>query len=233
MPALRLRTYIALSASSSARPASAWRIEDRDAGGSARGNGAAAEHEGQAVDRLFQRGRLGPGIGLAEVPQQHRELVAAEPADHVGGAHLAQQRLDDRLQHLIARGVAERVVDRLQAIDVEHDQCAAGAISLDVGDRAVELALKAAPVQDIQQEVGFGGRLQRLDPRLRLGQLAPSAGGSSTWRRLRAADRGADAAGPGRAPFAPRQPPLLRLFAAPEAAALVFFFMAIFVEPVV
>ena len=49
-----------------------------------------SKHEGQAIDRLLQRGRLGPGIGLAEIPQQQRELVAAEPADHVGCAHLAQ-----------------------------------------------------------------------------------------------------------------------------------------------
>ena len=27
-------------------------------------------------------------IGLAQIPQQKRELVATEPADHVGGAHL-------------------------------------------------------------------------------------------------------------------------------------------------
>ena len=27
---------------------------------------------------------LALGVGLAEIPQQQRELVAAEPADHVG-----------------------------------------------------------------------------------------------------------------------------------------------------
>jgi hypothetical protein len=44
-------------------------------------------------------------------------------------------------------------------------------IALDVGDRPVELALKTAPIQDIQQEVSVGGCLQLIDSRLRLGQL--------------------------------------------------------------
>ena len=57
--------------------------EDRDTGRGAGADGAAAKHEGQAIDRLFQQRRLGLGIGLAEIPQQQRELVAAEPADHV------------------------------------------------------------------------------------------------------------------------------------------------------
>src|SRR5262245_1237368 len=49
---------------------------------------AAVERDVQAVDRLLQHDRLRPRIGLAEIPQEHSELVAAEPADHVGGAHL-------------------------------------------------------------------------------------------------------------------------------------------------
>ena len=64
--------------------------ENRNAGGGAGRDGAAAKHEGEAIDGLLQRGRLGLGVGLAEIPQQQRELVAAEPADHVGGAHLAR-----------------------------------------------------------------------------------------------------------------------------------------------
>ena len=37
----------------------------------------------------------------------------------------------------------------------------------------MELALEAAPVGDFQQEVGVGGRLQFVDPRLCLRQLGP------------------------------------------------------------
>ena len=185
----------------------------------------------QPVDRFLQRRRLGPGVGLAEIPQQQRELVAAEPADHVGGAHSArQQRRDDGLEHLVARGMAEGVVDRLQAIDVEHDQRAAGVIALDVGDRAMQFALEAAPVRNTQQEVGIGGGLQFLDPRLRLAPVAPSAGESSPWRRrpVRPVAAGAAVAAltaRAGAAFAP-PPRFCGVLPALEAAALVFFFMA-------
>ena len=63
------------------------------------------------------------------------------------------------------------VIDRLQTVNVEHDQRPAGMIAFDVGDRAMELALEAAAVENIQQKIGIGGRLQRLDPPLGLGQL--------------------------------------------------------------
>ena len=201
--------------------------EDRDAGGSARGHGAAAEHEGQAVDRLSSDAAL----ALASVSLRfHNSTANSSPPSRptTSEARTWPAASHDRLQHLVARGMPESVVDRLQAIDVEHDQRAAGVISLDEGDRAVQFALKTAPVQDIQQEVGIGGGLQLLDSRLRLGQL-----------RLQPADRRFGVAwpprprrgrglGPARRGFWPRTV-VLRRFAAPAAAALVFFFMPILV----
>ena len=109
-------------------------------------------------------GRLGPRIGLAEIPQQQRELVAAEPPDHVGGAHLARQHVRDRLEHLVAGGMAERIVDRLQPVDIEQDQRPARPIALDIGDRALQLVLETAAVGNAEQEIGVGGGLQLLDP---------------------------------------------------------------------
>ncbi len=96
----------------------------------------AAKGKRQFVDRLLEDGSLRLGVGLAEIPQQQREPVATEPADHVRGADLPRQRPRNRLEHLVAGGVAEGVVDRLQPIDVEHDQRAAGAVALHVGDGA-------------------------------------------------------------------------------------------------
>jgi len=58
--------------------------EDRDSGGSTGHDGMTAEHEAQAIDRLLQRRRLGFGVGLAEIPQQYRELIAAQSTDAVG-----------------------------------------------------------------------------------------------------------------------------------------------------
>jgi type I restriction enzyme M protein len=47
---------------------------------------------------LFQRCRLGVRVGFAEMPQQQRKLIASQPADHVGRAHLT-------LQFLFMRGL--------------------------------------------------------------------------------------------------------------------------------
>src|SRR5437667_11247277 len=68
-------------------------VEDGDADRCAGLHRTAAERKAQAIDRLLEHERLRPRVGLAEIPQQHRELVAAEPADDVGRAHLARQYL--------------------------------------------------------------------------------------------------------------------------------------------
>ena len=59
-------------------------------------------------------------LGLA-ARDQHQELVAA-PAEHVVRlADVAQQERGDFAQHAVAGLVAERVVDHLEAIDVDED----------------------------------------------------------------------------------------------------------------
>ncbi len=76
-------------------------------------------------------------LRLVERPQEQRELVAAEPGDQIGLARASpQRRADASHQHLVADGVAERVVDRLEVveIDAEHrDRLAAlGCAALDL-----------------------------------------------------------------------------------------------------
>src|SRR5256714_15655713 len=63
------------------------------------------------------------------------------------------------------------VIDRLQTVNVEHDQRPAGMIAFDVGDRAMELALEAAAVENNQQEIGIRGNLLNPRPPLRHRQL--------------------------------------------------------------
>jgi len=67
--------------------------------------------------------------------------------------------------------VPEGVVDRLESIDVEHDQCCARMVAFDIGDRAIELALKAAAVRNIEQEIGIRRSLQLVNSRQCLRQL--------------------------------------------------------------
>ena len=65
----------------------------------------------------------GRRAGVAvEVGEQEHELVAAVAGEQVGGAAAAGEARGDLAQQLVARGVAERVVDDLEVVevDVEH-----------------------------------------------------------------------------------------------------------------
>ena len=166
-----LRRYIARSASANALAPSECGPENSDARGDAGRNRVAFEGETKAVDVLLKCRRLGVGIGFAEIPQQQRKLVAAEPPDHVGGTDLLRQHGDDRFQHLVSCRVAEIVVDRFEPINVEHDQRATGLIALDIGDGAAEFAFETAPIGNPEQEIRLGRRLQRLDACIGLGDL--------------------------------------------------------------
>ena len=73
-------------------------------------------------------------LALVGLGEQHRELVAAEAGEHVGLAQAAAQQLGDAAQELVAGAVAERVVDVLEVVEVEHQDGAAGAVALRVGD---------------------------------------------------------------------------------------------------
>ena len=57
--------------------------------------------------------------------QDQAELVAPQPRDRVVGAQGGQQPLGDDAQQLVARVVAERVVDVLEAVQVDQDDRAA------------------------------------------------------------------------------------------------------------
>ena len=98
--------------------------------------------------------------GLVEIPQQHDELVAAEPRHQVGGAHLAGEHHGDRLEHRVAGGMAMAVVDRLEAVEIEVDQDRAGRVALHIGERALQFALEAAAIDEIGERIDLGARLQ-------------------------------------------------------------------------
>ena len=69
-------------------------------------------------DALGDRGGV---AGLVDRAQQQRELVAAEAGEEVGLARRAPEPRRGLLQHLVADGVAERVVDRLEVVEVDAE----------------------------------------------------------------------------------------------------------------
>ena len=90
------------------------------------------------------------------------ELVAAEPRDGVGGAQRGGQPGRQREQHLVAGGVAERVVDELEAVEVEHEDGDVDALALAAGQRLVEAVERERAVRQAGERIvqrGMAGRL--------------------------------------------------------------------------
>ncbi|MEJ1976925.1 MAG: hypothetical protein WDN49_13295 [Acetobacteraceae bacterium] len=81
---------------------------------------------------------LDPGVR-----QQHGELVAAEPGRNVAFAQLALKPLGELPQERVARCMAEQVVHRLEAVQVEAED-GAGAAGAQVVDRRLQPARRTA-----------------------------------------------------------------------------------------
>jgi hypothetical protein len=77
-----------------------------------------------ALDGARERARLALGIRFAQMPQQHREFIAAEPGDQVGSTHMTDKCGRYRLEHGIAAGVTVAVIDRLEAVEIEIEASA-------------------------------------------------------------------------------------------------------------
>ena len=89
---------------------------------------------------------------VAHVGKEHAELVAAEPRDEPAAPTALDQARRDFLKQLVAGAVAERIVDRLEAVEVEH------------GDRERLLA------------AGLDLRFERGDERAAIGQAGQKVG---------------------------------------------------------
>ena len=76
-----------------------------------------------------------------------------------------------RLEQGVAGGVAVLVVDRLEAVEIDEQQRRLAFVALQIGERALELALEAAPVEDVEQRIDVGARLQFGDLALRAGDI--------------------------------------------------------------
>ena len=91
------------------------------------------------VDRL--RDALGDAdrlVRAVELLADDEELVAAEPRDRVAGAHRVVQPRRQRDEQLVARLVAERVVDELELVEVGEQHRDRAAVAAPPGERALE-----------------------------------------------------------------------------------------------
>ena len=127
---------------------------------------------------LLDLERLGDGVeqlprdpsqhrGLVEVLDDDHELVAAEPGQEVGVAQRGGERRAHALQELVADPVAERVVDVLEAVEVDEQHADAAAAALRLRDRLREPLVQQQAVGQSGQRVARGHVLQAflgLDP---------------------------------------------------------------------
>ena len=104
--------------------------------------------------------------GAADVGHQHGELVAAEPRHRVELAHAGAQPLGAGLEQPVARRVAERVVDLLEAVEVEAQDRRLGAAPPPALGGLGERVAQPDPVRQAGQAVVLGeeaGAGDRLD----------------------------------------------------------------------
>ena len=73
------------------------------------------------------------GVVRLDVLAQHRELVAAEPGGGVAGAQQGGEPVRELDQHGVTGGMAEPVVHRREAVEVEIEQMARSGVAAAVG----------------------------------------------------------------------------------------------------
>ena len=110
-------------------------LGDRDAEAAAQRDLLVAgdqRHGERLEDPLGGVGRL---LAVLDVLEQHRELVAAEARGGVGAADALVETARHLDQHLVAGGVPEAVVDRLEVVEVEEDHGEPAPLAPAAGDR--------------------------------------------------------------------------------------------------
>ena len=105
----------------------------------------------------------GGGIDAIE---QHAKLVAANPRNQIGAAQLRLQQRRDMPDRGIAGGMAMRVIDGLEAVDINKEQR---------GVRAMPLRLCERDRKRTDQHTTIGERHHRIGMResLKLGTTQP------------------------------------------------------------
>jgi hypothetical protein len=123
-------------------------------------------------------GRLDPAVD-----EEHGELVASPAKAGVGGPHGGPQHLGAACQGTVACEMAEAVVDRLEAVEVDEEQAEPPSVAFAPHQVDLERLVEAAPVSQSRQVVE--PRLgHELEPHLASGaQDGPDDEGQKTGER--------------------------------------------------
>ena len=127
--------------------------EERDADAGVDVDVDAADRE-RFLERGAQPQARGAGRGLVAGLEDDRELVAAQPRQRVVLAQQLLQPRADLAQHLVAGVVAERVVELLEAVEVDQQQRELVAVRAARLDRRVQRVDQVAAVAEAGEVVG-------------------------------------------------------------------------------
>ena len=107
---------------------------------------------------------LGEDLGAVGIVdgRQHVEFVGADTGDEITVFDRHGQTIGDLDQHLIADDVAADVVEHLEAIDVEREDGAAGALGRHRGDAARQFRLQSLAIGKTGETVEHAQRLGRF-----------------------------------------------------------------------
>jgi hypothetical protein len=147
---------------------------DGDADARAARDLGAGHPVGLAHRLLDARGQLDHALVGLGAAQQQRELVSPQARHQVIGAHPAGNALGHERQELVAGGMAQAVVDELEAVEVqEHHGVALGGVPYRLLHHLVELLHEAAPVGQAGEGVVEGDVVHLLQVLHRDLGLAP------------------------------------------------------------
>src|SRR5581483_5630868 len=113
-----------------------------------------------------------PRLAFADRREQHRELVAAEARDDVGGPGALVEYARHVAQHGVAGGMTGRVVDALEVVDVDAQYRAVFGVAAGPGQLALELLVEPAAVEQAGELVVVGHVSQALLVAHALGHVA-------------------------------------------------------------
>ena len=116
--------------------------------------------------------RLG-GLGVGDVLEEEAELVAAQPRHGVARAQRGAEAIAHLHQQLVADRVAERVVDHLEAVEVEEEHGQVLVAPPGAREPVAEPVHEQRPVRQPGQRVAEGLRGQLLEA---LGELVDLLG---------------------------------------------------------
>jgi hypothetical protein len=83
---------------------------------------------------------------MVRIVEPDGELIATQAADQIARGHQFAQQLCKTHQHLVALGVPQAVVDRLEGIEVNEHQGRRVVVTVKPGDVAADFIHECTPI---------------------------------------------------------------------------------------